>query len=389
MTSQFSQFSVLDLLICLFVVLVVARGARTGFLAGILSLVGVVVGATVGSRVAQHLLSRDESVIFGAGITLVSILVFAILGDVLARMVSGSLRTSVAGRTSAALDAAGGAALGFTLSLVVVWAVGVFALQAPQLLGLQPVIERSRIVGALEDRMPSELLTQAVARLDPLPQVRGPEVSLGQPDEAILNDPEVLAAAESTVKVTGIACGFGVEGSGWVAGPGLIVTNAHVVAGEYATSVQLQGYGPTYDADVVLFDPRNDLAVLRVSGLDAEPLPLARPDSNEPAAVIGFPGNGPLNLQAATTGDTRRVISSDAYNEGPIERLVTSFRVHVRPGNSGGPAVNADGEVISTIFASRADSSDAGYGIPAQIIERRLQSAADRYTPVSTGPCTS
>lgn len=389
MLSHFSQLSGLDLGISLFVLLVVLRGARTGFLAGILSLVGVVVGAAVGSRVAQYLLSSEESVVFGAGITLVSILVFAVLGDILARTISGSLRTSIAGPTSAALDSVGGAALGLALSLVVVWAVGIFALQTPSFLGIQPAIERSRIVVALEDRMPSELLTSAVAQLDPLPQIRGPEVNLGQPSEEILNDPEVLAAAESTVKVTGIACGFGVEGSGWVAAPNLVVTNAHVVAGEFSTTVQPQGYGPTYDADVVLFDRRNDLAVLRVSGLGAEPLDTSGPRSNEQAAVIGFPGNGPLNLQAATTGETRRVVSSDAYNEGPIERVVTSFRVHVRPGNSGGPAVNGDGEVISTIFASRADSSDSGYGIPAQIIERRVEAASNRYSPVSTGPCSN
>ncbi|MGI8649279.1 MAG: trypsin-like peptidase domain-containing protein, partial [Rubrobacter sp.] len=343
----------------------------------------------VGSRVAQHLLSSEERIIFGAGITLVSILIFAVLGDIVARAVSGSLRSSIAGPTSKALDSIGGAALGFTLSLVVVWAVGTFALQTPPLIGLQPTIERSKIVGTLEDRMPSELLTRAVSQLQPLPSIRGPEVNLGQPGEEILNDPEVLAAAESTVKVTGIACGFGLEGSGWVAAPNLIVTNAHVVAGEYTTSVQPQGYGPTYDADVVLFDRRNDLAVLRVSGLEAEPLPVARPSANEPAAVIGFPGNGPLDLQAATTGETRQVVSSDAYNEGPIERVVTSFRVYVRPGNSGGPAVNSDGEVVSTIFGSRADSSNAGYGIPAQIIERRVETASNRYSPVSTGPCTN
>lgn len=386
---MFSQLSGLDLGIIVFVLLVVLRGARTGFLAGVLSLVGVVVGAAVGSRVANYLLSSEESVIFGAGITLVSILVFAILGDVLARMVGSSLKSGITGPTSNALDSVGGAALGFALSLVVVWAVGVFALQTPPLLGLQPTIERSKIVGTLEDRMPSELLTRAVSQLQPMPRITGPEVTVGQPNEEILNDPDVLAAAESTVKVTGIACGFGVEGSGWVAAPNLIVTNAHVVAGEYTTSVQPQGYGPVYDADVVLFDRRNDLAVLRVSGLGAEPLPLAKPRANEAAAVIGFPGNGPLDLQAATTGETRRVISSDAYNEGPIERVVTSFRVFVRPGNSGGPAINENGEVVSTIFASRADSSNAGYGVPAQIVERRLDTAAERYAPVSTGPCAN
>ncbi|MDP9410008.1 MAG: trypsin-like peptidase domain-containing protein, partial [Actinomycetota bacterium] len=116
---------------------------------------------------------------------------------------------------------------------------------------------------------------------------------------------------------------------------------------------------------------------------------LAAPRIGEPAAVIGFPQNGPLDVQPARTGATRPVISGDAYNRGPVERVVTSFRVFVRPGNSGGPAVNADGEVVSTIFASRTDSNNAGYGIPPKIVRRHLQLAAERQVAVSTGECAN
>ena len=114
---------------------------------------------------------------------------------------------------------------------------------------------------------------------------------------------------------------------------------------------------------------------------------LADPESTEPVAVLGFPENGPLDIRPGRTGETRRVISTDAYNKGPVERTVTSFRVYVRPGNSGGPAVNGDGEVVSTIFASQADSSNAGYGVPSQLIEDRLTIASRRGEPVGTGNC--
>jgi S1-C subfamily serine protease len=113
------------------------------------------------------------------------------------------------------------------------------------------------------------------------------------------------------------------------------------------------------------------------------------PRPGEAAAVIGFPENGPLDVQPARTGETERVYSGNAYNEGPVERVVTSFRVYVRPGNSGGPAVNADGEVISTIFASRTDSNRAGYGIPSRLVRHHLQLAAERETPVDTGECAT
>lgn len=242
---------------------------------------------------------------------------------------------------------------------------------------------------ALDERMPAELLTKAVAQFNPLPEIEGPEPGVSDPNENIASDPEVQAASSGVVRVSGIACGYGVEGSGWVAAPDLVVTNAHVVAGEAVTRVQPLGTGPSLRAEVVLFDERNDVAVLRAENLGVSPLPLAAPETGEPAAVIGFPQNGPLDIQPARTGTTRRVISGDAYNSGPVERTVTSFRVFVRPGNSGGPAVNGDGEVVATIFANRADSNDTGYGIPSQIVERRLQTAAERPGPVSTGPCAN
>ena len=113
------------------------------------------------------------------------------------------------------------------------------------------------------------------------------------------------------------------------------------------------------------------------------------PRPGEAAAVIGFPEDGPLDIEPARTGTTQRVVSSDAYDRGPVERIVTSFRVYVRPGNSGGPAVNANGRVVSTIFASRSDSDESGYGVPSRIVRRYLQNAAGRTTPVSTGGCAN
>ena len=378
---------VLDLLIVLFVVLTVLRGARTGLLAGLFSLVGVVVGASVGSRVAPYLMPEGENPLFGAGITLVSILAFAALGEIAARAAGGALRRRLAGPASETMDGLGGAALGLVLSLVLVWAIGLFALQAPPLAGVQPAVKESRILQLLNERMPSELLTRAVAQLNPLPQIRGPEADVAVPNGRLARDPEVLAAGPRTVRVTSIACGYGVEGSGWVAAPDLVVTNAHVVAGAAGTRVQPGGTGQRLRAEVVLFDERNDVAVLRVSRLRLDPMPLSAPHPGEATAVLGFPENGPLNIQPARTGSTQRVISGDAYNHGPVERTVTTFRVYVRPGNSGGPVVNGDGEVVATVFASRADSNDSGYGIPSQLVQRRLAAAAGRTDPVSTGAC--
>src|SRR5918911_4671585 len=271
---DFAGLNVLDLFIALFVVVTVLRGARTGFLAGVFSLVGVVVGVSAGSRVAPSLMPDGGNSIYGAGITLGSILAFAVLGEVVARTIGGSIRNRLSSPTSETLDGFGGAVLGFALSLVLVWAVGVFALQSPPLAGLHPAVKDSRILQSPDERMPSDLLTRAVADLEPLPQIRGPEPEVSAPEGSIVRDPDVQAASASTLRVTGMACGYGVEGSGWVAGPNLVITNAHVVAGETATRVQVGGTGQLLPAQVVVFDEKNDIAVLRVGGLDVTPLRL-------------------------------------------------------------------------------------------------------------------
>lgn len=365
------------------------RGARTGFLSGAFSLAGVALGAILGSRLAPVLLSESEDPLFRAAITLACILAFAILGDALARSAGGALRSRLTGPATSTADGAGGAALGLALSMVLVWVGGLFALQMPPLASLQPSIERSQILQTLNQRMPSQMVARAVAQFDPLPELQGPEAKVPDPEAGIARDPQVLRAAESTVRVTGVACGYGVGGSGWVAAPETVVTNAHVVAGESITRVQVEGSGPSLPAEVRLFDRKNDVAILHVEDLEARPLQTASPRPGESAAVIGFPENGPLDVQPGRTGDTRRVLSGDAYNQGPVEREVTSFRVNVRSGNSGGPAVNEDGQVVSTIFASRADSGSSGYGIPPSIVNQRLQTADARSEPVSTGPCAA
>ena len=386
---ELAGLNVLDVFIAVFVVAVILRGARTGFLAGVFSLVGVVVGVSAGSRIALSLMPEDGNPIYGAGITLGSILAFAVLGEVIARTIGGSIRDRLSSPTSETLDGFGGAVLGFALSLVLVWAVGVFALQSPTLAGLYPALRDSKILQALDERMPSGLLTQAVAELEPLPQIRGPEPEVAAPEGSIVGDPDVQEASARTLRVTSRACGYGVEGSGWVAGRDLVVTNAHVVAGQTATHVEVGETGRRLPAKVVVFDEKNDIAVLRVNGLGLTPLRLAPPKPGKDVAVIGFPENGPLDIEPARTGPTQRVISGDAYDNGPVERVVTSFRVYVRPGNSGGPAVNKYGRVVSTIFASRTDSDNSGYGVPSRIVHRHLKVAADRTAPVDTEGCAN
>jgi S1-C subfamily serine protease len=381
--------NLIDLFVVLFVLFLAWRGARTGFLAGALSLVGVVLGATLGSRLVPALLEGEGDLVFGSIITLASIMAFAVLGDILARTVGGHLSQKITSPTSEALDRTGGAILGGALSLTVVWVAGTFALGTPLLSPLHPAMQESKVLEVLNEEMPSRLLTQAVSQLDPIPRFHGPEADVAEPDLEIARDPEVLAAASRVLRVSGVACGYGVGGSGWVAAPDLVVTNAHVVAGETNTHVQPEGTGIPLPAKVMVFDEKNDIAVLRVNDLRLPPLQLADSQDNEPVAILGFPENGPFDIRAGRVGSTQRVISNDAYNRGPVERTVMSFKGFVRPGNSGGPVVNDQGAVVATVFASRADSDHAGYGIPSSLVQQLIDLAGERRSPVSTKACAT
>ena len=247
-------------------------------------------------------------------------------------------------------------------------------------------VQRSAILQRLNTILPpSGPLLNSLRALDPSPRIDGPEASVAPPRAGIARDPDVQEAAASVVKVLGTACGLGIEGSGWVAGDGLVVTNAHVVAGERDTRVLLGGREPGLAARAVHFDARNDLAILRVDGLDARPLPLADDiSSGTSAAILGFPLNGPFDVRAGRLGPTRRVRTSDAYGRGPVERSMTALRGLVRSGNSGGPMVDGEGRVVTTIFAATTSGERGGYGCPNAVVARAL---ATRRRPVSTGPC--
>jgi S1-C subfamily serine protease len=207
------------------------------------------------------------------------------------------------------------------------------------------------------------------------------------PNAKIARDPDVEAAGRSVVRVLGTACGLGVQGSGWVAGNGIVVTNAHVVAGQDDTTVQPGGEGPGLDAEAIWFDARNDVSILRVPGLSGAPALSMNPNAERgaPAAVLGFPENGPYTVRPARVGQTATVVTQDAYGRGPVQRAITSLRGLVRPGNSGGPAVDASGRVVATIFAAARSRTRTGYGVPDSVVREALARARG---PVDTGPCT-
>jgi S1-C subfamily serine protease len=377
----------LDWIILAFVTLLALYGYRQGFVVGALSLAGFIGGGLAGSRIAPLLLEAGSrspyAPLFALGGALLAGTMLAIGLEHVGRRVRGVMRLPGLGVADGLLGALLSAAIGLCLA----WLFGAVALQTPGARELRADIQRSEILRRLNDVMPpSGPILNALARFDPFPAIRGPQPDVPPPRAAIARDPDVRAAAASVVRVQGTACGLGVEGSGWVAGDRLVVTNAHVVAGQDDTVVRVGGDGPGLEAIPVAFDPTNDVAVLRVPGLNQPPLALdPDPERGTAGAILGYPENGPYDVRAARIGSTRTVLSSDAYGRGPVQRRMTSLRGLVRPGNSGGPVVDEDGRVLTTVFAATRDQTPrGGYGVPNDIVEDVLASAGGE---VDTGPC--
>ncbi len=381
----------IDWLIVAFCVLLALYGFLQGFIVGALSLFGFAVGAFVGTRIGPLVLPGGSHSQYAP--------LFGLLGALLA---GGVLATGLEGVGLRArrrlripglqtVDGVLGALLTACVGLGIAWIVGAVVVQSTSSPSLRQQVQQSVILRDLDALLPpSGPILNALARFDPLPTLHGPAATVPPPSRGILSVPGVRDAGGSVVRVVGTACGLGIEGSGWVAAPGLVVTNAHVVAGESDTRVEVAGSAPGLPAEALDFDPHDDIAILRVPGLSAHPLAIA-PSAPEGAAgaILGYPQDGPFDVQPARIGQTRDVETENAYGRGPVLRSVTELRGLVRPGNSGGPIISSSGRVLATVFAAIASPSSrrGGFAVPNGLVRSQLHVAEGRGGPVKTGGC--
>lgn len=347
-------------------------GLRRGLIATVLSLAGLVAGAVVGARLAPQFLHHGSSSPYTPLVGLAGAIVGASLVQTVASLAGASLRKALFVLPPLRLlDTIGGLVAGAALGLVVVWVGAAVVLQLPGHSSIREDVLRSHIVQQLNRIAPPRSVLRAFNRVDPFPSITGPAPPTTPPDRRALQSARVKETRPSVVRITATACGFGVEGSGWVVRPKLVVTAAHVVAG--ASGIRAQGHAAT----PLVVDRRQDVAILRVPGLKAPPLELVDPHEGDSVAILGFPENGPFDARPGRVGAT-----ADVFVKGTL-RDITAVSGLVRHGNSGGPAVNASGQVELTIFAARIGAR-AGYGIPAAPIRADLTKARK---PVSTGSC--
>jgi len=372
-----------------FVAVMALFGFRRGFIVGVLSVGGFALGAFLGTRLGPLLLGQGFASPYAPAFGLVGALV---AGAILAGGLEGigwRLRRGLRLPGLGALDGVLGALLSAAVALAIVWIVAAVAAQAPGQVQLRAEVQRSAILRGLNRLLPpSGPILGALARLDPLPSISGPSPDVAPPLPAVARTAGVRRAARSVVRILGTACGLAIEGSGWVAAAEEVVTNAHVVAGEQDTTVEVAGQPPQLSAQAIAFDPADDVAVLRVRELGLPALSLAaNPATGAAGAILGYPENGPFEAQPGRIGQTQTVITQDAYGNGPVSRLLTPLRGLVRPGNSGGPLVDSAGRVLTTVFAGTTGGGPrGGYGVANATIAHVLGNARG---PVSTEQCSA
>jgi S1-C subfamily serine protease len=386
----------LDWLLVVLVLAYAVSGYWQGFISGAFATGGLLLGGLLGIWVAPRLLGDAAPALWVSLAALFVVLLCASFGQAVLQYAGARLRDRIRWQPVRALDAVGGAALSMVAVLVVSWALGV-AVSGASLPWVSNQVRDSRVLSRVDQVMPGE----AVRALNSFNDVVGssffprylepfaPEriIDVGPPPGRIGRDPDVQRAQRSVVKVRGEnGCNRGVEGSGFLYSPTRVMTNAHVVAGVRHPSV-LVGQDEV-PGTVVYYNPDIDIAVLAVDGAHQPFLRFDRTGhAREAAAVLGFPQDGPYNVQAARIRGEQRLRSPDIYGNGTVLREVFSIRSLVRPGNSGGPLVSKAGDVLGVIFAASVTDGNTGYALTAEQVAQGAAAGLTSDTAVSTGRC--
>jgi S1-C subfamily serine protease len=383
----------LDLLILVAVVSAVIGGWRLGFLARVASWIGLALGLVVAARVLPAVLDSFQDADATSRLLVVAgILVGgAFLGQALGLVVGAQFHYALPFGPIRTVDKVLGGIAGVLGVLVALWAMLPSMADVP---GWPARETRQSVIARAIDRMapePPDTL-QALRRLvgeDQFPRVFAdltPSRKVGPPPaESGISAALDAVVRRSTVKITGVACRRIQEGSGFVAAPGVVVTNAHVVAGEDRTEI-LTSTGRRLAAVVTVFDTNRDLAVLHVRGLETAALPIGKGKVGDVGAVYGHPGGqDPIEVSPAQVSQQVTAVGRDLYDSHETRRDVFILASELRPGDSGGPLVNPAGQVIGVAFAIAPDRANTAYALTSD--ELRPAMAADRAAGADTGPC--
>ncbi|MEX2204243.1 MAG: MarP family serine protease [Actinomycetota bacterium] len=382
----------LDLLLLVLLAVAGSSGYRRGLALQALSFGGLLVGLVAGALLAPVVAGLVESPAAEAAAAAVTLIALAGAGNAAGWLLGARLRERAHAKGLAHADAVGGSVTAVIASLLAIWFIALNLVNGP-FTGVAEEIRGSAIVRTLNATLPEppSLLSQVRQFFN---RFGFPDVFTGAPPLPAApvrppTDEEARAAFEaaagSTVRIVGEGCGYLQEGSGFVAAEGYIVTNAHVVAGVDEPHVQ----SPNRDqsATTVLFDPDLDLAVLLIPQSPGPALSFVDSDRGDAGALLGYPGGGALDARPAAVLRSFDAVGRDIYGRGEAERSVLELQAEVRPGNSGGPFVLANGTVGGVVFAASTTDDEVGYAIAASEVAPRVQEVVGTSREVDTGPC--
>jgi S1-C subfamily serine protease len=388
--------NLLDVFLVVVAVAALLHGLALGAVAQLISFAGLAGGLALSVVVAPWLRSLSGDPTVRLGLVVGTLLVVPAVTTTLARTAGVGAWRLVQRARLGAVDAAGGAAIAVVATLLVAWLVAGMLSRLPDPT-VTTEIQQSTILRRIDAVMPAPpaIFSRIGRLLDPLgfPDVFAQFEPTPPADLPPAADPVVRAAVErdaaSVVRIEGAGCGDIQEGSGFVVAADMVVTNAHVVAG-VARPVVLDGRGP-HAATAVLFDPRLDVAVLRAADLAGRPLPLAPATvpRGTAAVVMGYPGGGPFRAGGAAVLARTEAVGRDIYGRGLAVRSIYQLHATIRPGNSGGPAVGADGAVIGVVFARSTSDPTLGFALTADEVEARIRPTLQRPVPTATGGCAA
>ncbi|WP_030749237.1 MarP family serine protease [Streptomyces griseus] len=396
--------NVLDILLLLAAVWFAIIGYRQGFVVGILSVTGFLGGGLLAMWLLpilwDQLTDKSEVSTSVTVIFVMAVIVCASVGQAFTTHLGNKLRRHITWSPARALDATGGALVNVVAMLLVAWLIG-SALAGTSLPTLGKEVRGSRVLQGVSRVMPDQVgvwfadFSSTLARSG-FPQVFSPFANepiteVLPPDPALAGSPVATLAQRSIVKVVGTApsCGKVLEGTGFVFSDRRVMTNAHVVGGVDEPTVQIGGEGRLYDAKVVLYDWRRDIAVLDVPDLRVTPLRFTDEEarSGDDAIVAGFPENGSYDVRSARVRGRISADGPDIYHRGEVRREVYSLYTTVRQGNSGGPLLTEDGKVSGVIFARSRDDADTGYALTVEEIREDIERGRAANQQVDTEGC--
>ncbi|MGN6337724.1 acid resistance serine protease MarP [Mycobacterium sp.] len=389
----------LDVAVLAVAFIAAVSGWRSGALGSLLSFVGVLLGAIAGVLLAPHLVSHiaaPRAKLFAA---LFLILALVVIGEVAGVVLGRAVRGAIRSRSIRTVDSIIGVAVQLVVVLTAAWLLATPLTQSKDQPELAAAVRGSRVLAQVNDLAPPWLKTvpkrlSALLNTSGLPAVlepfsRTPVIPVASPDPELARNPVVQATAPSVVKVRSLApsCQKVLEGSGFVIAPDRVMTNAHVVAG--SNSVQIYASGNPLDATVISYDPAVDIAILAVPNLPPAPLTFAQAEAKtgESVVVLGYPGGGNFTATPARIRELIKLSGPDIYRDpAPVTRDVYTIRASVEQGNSGGPLIDLDGQVLGVVFGAAVDDPETGFVLTADEVHSQLARINDSQM-VGTGSC--